>query len=271
MNANKLLMSVQGFKEFSSDALEMTSVHNSSGLAPPRQMTSDHNNSELGIHDHSNEPSSSKLVPKVVPPADKTTTSRQELELLFQHHITMLRVLRIILVIVPEHPSDTYVLTMKMEILLEPASNKLLVGTYNYASKTMTDAQAHYTTTEKELLAMVYDFEKFWLYLVLSKTIVYTDHSALKYLLAKQDAKLRLLCLDPFVEIPSGESKVHIEVLSVLWGNRLPILDGSLSLSSLSPALFELLSYAISASAFFEFSSSSVSAFLELSSTNSVR
>ncbi|GJX88718.1 integrase, catalytic region, zinc finger, CCHC-type containing protein [Tanacetum coccineum] len=38
------------------------------------------------------------------------------------------RVLRIILVIVPEHPSDTYVLIMKMEILLEPASNKLLVG-----------------------------------------------------------------------------------------------------------------------------------------------
>ncbi|GJY84309.1 reverse transcriptase domain-containing protein [Tanacetum coccineum] len=32
-------------------------------------------------------------------------------------------------------------------------------------------------------------------------------------------------------EIPSGESKVHIEVLSVLWGNRLPILDGSLPLS----------------------------------------
>ncbi|GJZ52786.1 hypothetical protein Tco_0607671 [Tanacetum coccineum] len=27
-----------------------------------------------------------------------------------------------------KHPSDTYVLTMKMEILLEPASNKLLVG-----------------------------------------------------------------------------------------------------------------------------------------------
>ncbi|GJV46982.1 reverse transcriptase domain-containing protein, partial [Tanacetum coccineum] len=55
------------------------------------------------------------------------------------------------------------------------------------------DAQAHYTTTEKELLAVVYAFEKFRPYLVLSKTIVYTDHSALKYLLAKQDAKLRLL------------------------------------------------------------------------------
>ncbi|GJR85465.1 reverse transcriptase domain-containing protein [Tanacetum coccineum] len=63
----------------------------------------------------------------------------------------------------------------------------------HYASKTMTDAQAHYTTTEKELLAVVYAFEKFWPYLVLSKTIVYTDHSALKYLLAKQDAKPRLL------------------------------------------------------------------------------
>ncbi|GJT94814.1 reverse transcriptase domain-containing protein [Tanacetum coccineum] len=63
----------------------------------------------------------------------------------------------------------------------------------HYASKTMTDAQAHYTTTEKELLAVVYVFEKFRPYLVLSKTIVYTDHSALKYLLAKQDAKPRLL------------------------------------------------------------------------------
>ncbi|GJY23958.1 hypothetical protein Tco_0397616 [Tanacetum coccineum] len=54
-------------------------------------MASDHNSLELGIHDHSNEPSSSKLVPKVVPPADKTATSQQELELLFHHHITMLR------------------------------------------------------------------------------------------------------------------------------------------------------------------------------------
>nr|GEX31575.1 reverse transcriptase domain-containing protein [Tanacetum cinerariifolium] len=63
----------------------------------------------------------------------------------------------------------------------------------HYASKTMTDVQAHYTTMEKELLAVVYAFEKFCPYLVLSKTIVYTDHSALKYLLAKQDAKPRLL------------------------------------------------------------------------------
>ncbi|GKD55579.1 reverse transcriptase domain-containing protein [Tanacetum coccineum] len=58
-----------------------------------------------------------------------------------------------------------------------------------------TDAQAHYTTTEKELLAVVYAFEKFRPYLVLSKTIVYTDHSALKYLLAKQDAKPRFVLM----------------------------------------------------------------------------
>ncbi|GJR28014.1 hypothetical protein Tco_1104246 [Tanacetum coccineum] len=68
----------------------MTSVHISSGLVL-HQMTSDHNRSELRIHDHSNEPSSSKLVPKVVPLAVKTATSRQELELLFHHHIAMLR------------------------------------------------------------------------------------------------------------------------------------------------------------------------------------
>nr|GEY56002.1 reverse transcriptase domain-containing protein [Tanacetum cinerariifolium] len=64
----------------------------------------------------------------------------------------------------------------------------------HYASKTMTDAKAHYTTTEKALLAAVYAFKKLRPYLVLSKTIVYTDHLALKYLLAKQDAKPRLLC-----------------------------------------------------------------------------
>ncbi|GKB94898.1 hypothetical protein Tco_0981035, partial [Tanacetum coccineum] len=55
------------------------------------QMTSDHNRSELGIRDHSNEPSSSKLVPKVVPLAVKIAASRQELELLFHHHIAMPR------------------------------------------------------------------------------------------------------------------------------------------------------------------------------------
>ncbi|GJV13750.1 reverse transcriptase domain-containing protein [Tanacetum coccineum] len=63
----------------------------------------------------------------------------------------------------------------------------------HYASKTLSDAQTNYTVTEKELLVVVYAFEKFRSYLVLSKTIVYTDHSALKYLFNKQHAKLRLI------------------------------------------------------------------------------
>ncbi|GJW15355.1 reverse transcriptase domain-containing protein [Tanacetum coccineum] len=63
----------------------------------------------------------------------------------------------------------------------------------HYASKTLSDAQTNYTITEKELLDVVYAFGKFRSYLVLSKTIVYTDHSALKYLFNKQYAKPRLI------------------------------------------------------------------------------
>ncbi|GJT61178.1 hypothetical protein Tco_1004711 [Tanacetum coccineum] len=160
-------------------------------------MTSDHNSLELEIHDHSNELSSSKLVQKVVPPADKTTTSRQELELPFQHHITMLSrsgaVARTIEglfvssrggimtmslmhqwhdticggVISPlhsllygaygcilEHLSDTYVFTMKMEILLEPTSNKLLDsykdgdGDASFQLKSDSLPHAHAQTTK---------------------------------------------------------------------------------------------------------------------------
>nr|GEY90676.1 hypothetical protein [Tanacetum cinerariifolium] len=66
----------EGFKEFSTDV---------------QAMTYDHNSSEIALHDHINEQLSSKLVPDVVPSADKIATSRQVLELLFHHHITMLR------------------------------------------------------------------------------------------------------------------------------------------------------------------------------------
>ncbi|GKB99303.1 reverse transcriptase domain-containing protein [Tanacetum coccineum] len=52
------------------------------------------------------------------------------------------------------------------------------------------------TKDGKEMLAVVYAFEKFQPYLVLSKSIVYMDHLALKYLLSKQDAKPRLLRLE---------------------------------------------------------------------------
>ncbi|RVW84631.1 Retrovirus-related Pol polyprotein from transposon opus [Vitis vinifera] len=62
-----------------------------------------------------------------------------------------------------------------------------------YASKTLNEAQRNYTTTEKELLAVVFALDKFCAYLVGSFIIVFIDHSALKYLLTKQDAKARLI------------------------------------------------------------------------------
>ncbi|RVW62656.1 Transposon Ty3-I Gag-Pol polyprotein [Vitis vinifera] len=55
------------------------------------------------------------------------------------------------------------------------------------------EAQRNYTTTEKELLAVVFALDKFRAYLVGSSIVVFTDHSALKYLLTKQDAKARLI------------------------------------------------------------------------------
>nr|GFA20410.1 reverse transcriptase domain-containing protein [Tanacetum cinerariifolium] len=57
----------------------------------------------------------------------------------------------------------------------------------------MTEAESNYTTTEKEMLAVVYAFEKFQSYLIMNKSIVYTDHFALKYLFAKKYSKARLL------------------------------------------------------------------------------
>ncbi|CAA7392252.1 unnamed protein product [Spirodela intermedia] len=63
----------------------------------------------------------------------------------------------------------------------------------SYASKTIPDAQLNYTTTEKELLAVVFSLERFRSYILGAKIIIYTNHAALKYLLNKKDAKPRLL------------------------------------------------------------------------------
>ncbi|XP_052172188.1 uncharacterized protein LOC127788116 [Diospyros lotus] len=62
-----------------------------------------------------------------------------------------------------------------------------------YASRTLDSAQANYTMTEKELLAIVFALDKFRSYLLGSKVIVFSDHAALKFLLKKQDAKPRLI------------------------------------------------------------------------------
>jgi hypothetical protein len=51
----------------------------------------------------------------------------------------------------------------------------------------------NYTTTEKELLAVVFACDKFRSYLVGSLVVVFSDHVALKYLLSKKDSKARLV------------------------------------------------------------------------------
>nr|GEZ71665.1 reverse transcriptase domain-containing protein [Tanacetum cinerariifolium] len=77
-----------------------------------------------------------------------------------------------------------------------------LYGTFAYkrmpfglcnALGTFQRSETNYTTTEKEMLAVVYAFEKFRSYLIINKSIVFTDPSALKYLFAKKDVKARLL------------------------------------------------------------------------------
>ncbi|XP_042380510.1 uncharacterized protein LOC121972968 [Zingiber officinale] len=62
-----------------------------------------------------------------------------------------------------------------------------------YASKTLDSAQANYTTTEKELLAIVFALDKFRSYLLCSHVVVFSNHAALKFLLKKPDAKPRLI------------------------------------------------------------------------------
>ena len=62
-----------------------------------------------------------------------------------------------------------------------------------YASKTLNEAQRNYTTTEKELLPVVYALDKFRAYLIVSDVIIFTDHSTLKYLFTKKNSKARLI------------------------------------------------------------------------------
>ncbi|GJU96294.1 reverse transcriptase domain-containing protein [Tanacetum coccineum] len=93
-----------------------------------------------------------------------------------------------------------------------------------YARKTLNNAQEHYTTTEKELIAVVFSFDKFCQYLVLSKTVVYTDHSALKYLFSKEDAKPRLIRFGDHTEeeITDEFPDEHLMILKAELNNDEP-------------------------------------------------
>jgi len=62
-----------------------------------------------------------------------------------------------------------------------------------YVSKTLNSAKMNYTTTEKELLAVVFACDKLRSYLVGSPVVVFSDHAALQYLISKKDSKTRLV------------------------------------------------------------------------------
>ena len=76
--------------------------------------------------------------------------------------------------------------------VLEHKREKIFQVIY-YASRTLNDAQLNYATTEKELLTIVFAFDKFRPCLIGNKVVVHTDHSAIKYLMTKKDAKPRLI------------------------------------------------------------------------------
>nr|GEX97748.1 reverse transcriptase domain-containing protein [Tanacetum cinerariifolium] len=74
----------------------------------------------------------------------------------------------------------------------------------HYASKTMTQAKTNYTTIEKEMLAVLYAFEKFRSYLIMNKSIVYTDHIALKCAAGQEAIDILKAC-------HSGPTRGHYE------------------------------------------------------------
>nr|GEV44559.1 reverse transcriptase domain-containing protein [Tanacetum cinerariifolium] len=124
--------------------------------------------------------------------------------------------------------------TLKRKLTKAPI---LIAPDWDLPFKIMCDAsdfaiELNYTTMKKEILAVVYVFEKFRPYLIMNKSIVYTDNSALKYLFAKKDFKARLLrwvlLLQEFkfkVIDPKGAENLAADHLSRLENPHQNVLD----------------------------------------------
>ena len=97
------------------------------------------------------------------------------------------------------HVDQAFEFTSECKVAFEKIKNALVTAPivvapdWSLPFEVMCDAQINYTTTEKELLAVVFAFDRFRSYLVGTKVIVHTDHSAIKYLMSKADAKPRLI------------------------------------------------------------------------------
>ena len=99
-----------------------------------------------------------------------------------------------------------------------------------YASQTLNDAQLNYSTTEKELIDVVFALDKFRSYLLGTKVIIYSNHASLKYLFTKKEAKARrigwMFLLQEFdVEIrdKKGSKNVVADHLSRLVHDKDPL------------------------------------------------
>ena len=79
-----------------------------------------------------------------------------------------------------------------MGTILGQRIEKIFKAIY-YASKTFNEAQVNYATIEKEMLVMVFAYEKFRPYILGSHVIIHTNHAAIRYLMAKKDVKSRLI------------------------------------------------------------------------------
>ena len=76
--------------------------------------------------------------------------------------------------------------------ILGQKKNKVIHPIY-YANKVLNEAQENYTTTKKKLLVAVFTIEKFRSYILGTKVTVHSNHSAIRYLMAKNDVKPRLI------------------------------------------------------------------------------
>ena len=91
----------------------------------------------------------------------------------------------------------------------------------DYVNKTFNEAQENYSIIEKEMLAMVFAFEKSRSYILGSHVIIHTEHTAIRYMMAGKHAKLRLIRLvlllqefDLVIKDKKGSDSVIVDHLS---------------------------------------------------------